>query len=166
MFDWMKQLWMVNFLLSPCFSLQRLIACLLAFHDELDFVSVHDSILEEFRSVLISSRSRQSLESQIEAIVKSKGTDLVERTAFLHVSVRQLAFSRLKLSSSQIFKDLLRQLLQGKALSIEDTVDLLTLKDNAESLEDYTTSLQLLNYAKVSCTLCLIFGFFLMLMIC
>ena len=58
------------------------------------------------------------------------------------------------LSSSQIFKDLLRQLLQGRALSIEDTVDLLTLKDNAESLEDYTTSLQLLNYAKVSCTLC------------
>jgi len=33
-------------------------------------------------------------------------------------------------------------------LSIEDTVDLLTLKDNTESLEDYTTSLQLLNYAK------------------
>lgn len=44
---------------------------------------------------------------------------------------------------------MLRLLLQGKALSIEDTVDLLTLKDNAESLEEYTTSLQLLNYAKV-----------------
>ena len=65
----------------------------------------------------------------------------------------------MELSSSQVFKDLLRQLLQGKALSIEDTVDLLTLKDNAESLEDYTTSLQLLNYAKVSYTFCLIFGF-------
>ncbi|KAF8798054.1 hypothetical protein BYT27DRAFT_7203757 [Phlegmacium glaucopus] len=102
-----------------------------AFHDELDFVSVHDGLLEEFRSILISSRVRQSLESQIEVIVRSKGTKLVERTAFLH-----------------IFKDLLRQLLQGKALSIEDTVDLLTLKDNAESLEDYATSLHLLNYAK------------------
>ena len=63
------------------------------------------------------------------------------------------------LSSSQIFKDLLRQLLQGKALSIEDTVDLLTLKDNAESLEDYTTSLQLLDYAKVGYTLYSNFGF-------
>jgi hypothetical protein len=62
-------------------------------------------------------------------------------------------------SSSQIFKDLLRQLLQGKALSIEDTVDLLTLKDNAESLEDYATSLQLLNYAKVGYILCSIFSF-------
>jgi len=38
-------------------------------------------------------------------------------------------------------------LLQGKALAIEDTVDLLTLKDN-ESSEDYVTSLHLLNYAK------------------
>lgn len=68
--------------------LQRLNTCLLAFHDELDFVSVHDSLLEEFGSVLISSRGRQSLESQIEAIVRSKGTDLAERTAFLHVSIR------------------------------------------------------------------------------
>lgn len=66
---------------------------LLAFHDELDFVSVHDGLLEEFRSVSISSRVRQSLESQIEAIVRSKGTKLVERTAFLHVSMR-LTFSR------------------------------------------------------------------------
>lgn len=88
MFNWTKQLWMVNFLLYTSFPfLLRLIAFLLAFHDELDFVSVHDSLLEEFRTVLISSRSRQSLESQIEAIVKSKGTDLVERTAFLHVSI-------------------------------------------------------------------------------
>ena len=60
--------------------------------------------------------------------------------------------------SSQIFKDLLRQLLQGKALSIEDTIDLLTLKDN-ESSEDYATSLHLLNYAKVGYILCSNFGF-------
>lgn len=75
------------FLNTSFLRLQRLIAFLLAFHDELDFVSVHDSLLEEFRSVLISSRSRQSLESQIEAIVKGKGTNLIERTAFLHVSI-------------------------------------------------------------------------------
>ena len=80
---------MVKFPVHTCFApLQRLIGCLLAFHDELDFVSVHDSLLEEFRSVLNSSRGRQSLESQIEAIVRSKGADLVERTAFLHVSIR------------------------------------------------------------------------------
>lgn len=82
--------------------MQRLIGCLLAFHDELDFVSVHDSLLEEFRSVLISSRGRQSLESQIEAIVGSRGTDLVERTAFLHVGFRSLTFSRF---GTQLFTD-------------------------------------------------------------
>ena len=80
---------MVKFPLHYSFApLQHLIACLLAFHDELDFVSVHKSLLKEFRSVLTSSRSRQSLESQIEAIVRSKGTEVVERTAFLHVSIR------------------------------------------------------------------------------
>ena len=42
---------------------------------------------------------------------------------------------------------------------MEDSVDLLTLKDNAESLEDYTTSLQLLKYAKVGHTLCSTFCF-------
>ena len=72
-----------NFPVHICFA--PLIAFLLAFHDELDFVSVHDCLLEEFRSVLISSRSRQSLESQLEVIVRSKGTALVERTAFLQV---------------------------------------------------------------------------------
>lgn len=65
----------------------------------------------------------------------------------------------MELSSSQIFKDLLRQLLQGKALSIEDAVDLLTLKDNTESIENYATGLQLLNYAKVVYKLSLIFPF-------
>jgi nuclear pore complex protein Nup133 len=49
----------------------------------------------------------------------------------------------------QIFKDLLRQLLQGKALSVEDIIDLLTLKDNTMSVEDYATSLHLLRNVKV-----------------
>ena len=50
----------------------------------------------------------------------------------------------------QIVKDLLRQLLQGKALSVEDAVDLLTLKDNSDTVEDYATSLHLLTNLKVS----------------
>lgn len=49
----------------------------------------------------------------------------------------------------QVFKDLLRQLLQGKALSVEDVVDLLTLKDNTMSIEDYASSLHLLKNVKV-----------------
>ncbi|KAJ7632668.1 hypothetical protein FB45DRAFT_978375 [Roridomyces roridus] len=81
------------------------------FHNDLDFVSVHQALLDEFRPVLESLRGRQSLEAQIDAI---------------------------------IFKDLVRQLLQGNALSMEDTVDVLTLKDNTTSVEDYTTALHLL----------------------
>ena len=50
----------------------------------------------------------------------------------------------------QVFKDLLRQLLQGRALSVEDIVDLLTLKDNTTSVEDYATALHLLARVDVS----------------
>ncbi|KAF8163334.1 methyltransferase type 11 [Crassisporium funariophilum] len=101
-----------------------------AFHDELDFVSVHEGLLQEFRTALQSVRTR-SLDGQIDAICKAKATRLVRRVAFTHK-----------------FRDCLRQLLQGKSLSIEDVVDLLTLKDNSDSVEDYATSLHLLSRVK------------------
>ena len=49
---------------------------------------------------------------------------------------------------NQIFKQLLRQLLQGKALSDEELVDLLSLKDNDESLDDFYVALHILTKAK------------------
>lgn len=49
---------------------------------------------------------------------------------------------------TQIFKQLLRQLLQGKALSDEELVDLLSLKDNDETLDDFYAALQILAKAK------------------
>lgn len=56
--------------------------------------------------------------------------------------------------SFQIFKQLARRLLQGKALSIEDAADALSLKDNAEEekLKDYVTALRLLVNAEVRLT--------------
>jgi hypothetical protein len=42
-------------------------------------------------------------------------------------------------------------LLQGKALSTEDAVDVLTLKNNTDTVEDYATALHLLARAQVSC---------------
>ncbi|KAJ7109426.1 hypothetical protein C8R44DRAFT_634983 [Mycena epipterygia] len=98
-----------------------------SFHNDLDFVSVHQALLEEFKPVLESLRGRQSLEAQIDAIVKSEASRLADHKAL-----------------TLIFKDLVRQLLQGNALSMEDTVDVLTLKDNTTSVEDYTTALHLL----------------------
>lgn len=43
----------------------------------------------------------------------------------------------------------MRQVLQGKALSVEDAVDVLTLK-NDEGVENYATALHLLAHAEVS----------------
>ncbi|KAF8212214.1 hypothetical protein K438DRAFT_1708496 [Mycena galopus ATCC 62051] len=97
------------------------------FHNDLDFVSVHQALLEEFKPVLDSLRGRQSLDAQIDAITKSEASRLTDYKAL-----------------ALIFKDLVRQLLQGHALSMEDTVDVLTLKDNTTSVEDYTTALHLL----------------------
>jgi nuclear pore complex protein Nup133 len=49
-----------------------------------------------------------------------------------------------------LFKQLVKNLLTGKALSIEDMVDLLTLKDNTDgdAPVDYATALHLLAQAK------------------
>ncbi|KAF9533020.1 hypothetical protein CPB83DRAFT_903494 [Crepidotus variabilis] len=102
-----------------------------SFHDGLDFISVHENLQQEFRSALASVRGRQSVDGQIETILKEKGIRVAGKPAFTH-----------------IFKDLLRQLLQGRALSTEDAVDLMTLKDNSESVEDYATSLHLLTNVK------------------
>ena len=41
-------------------------------------------------------------------------------------------------------------MLQGKVLDVEGVVDVLTLKDNADSIDDYATALHLLARAEVS----------------
>jgi nuclear pore complex protein Nup133 len=57
-----------------------------AFHDGLDFVSVHEGLLDEIRSVLVQARSRQSIDGQLDTIVKAKGEKIMGKQAFLHVS--------------------------------------------------------------------------------
>ncbi|KAH9934994.1 uncharacterized protein B0H18DRAFT_1082732 [Fomitopsis serialis] len=98
-----------------------------AFHDGLDFVSVHETLLEDLKSALASLRGRQPLETQIETITQAKVSKLFDRAAL---------------------QNLVRQLLQGKALSPEDMADVLSLKDNASSPEDFATALQLLARAQ------------------
>jgi nuclear pore complex protein Nup133 len=51
--------------------------------------------------------------------------------------------------SSKVFKNHARDILQGKVLNVEGLVDVLTLKDNGESMDDYATALQLLARAEV-----------------
>ncbi|KAG5635761.1 hypothetical protein H0H81_010181 [Sphagnurus paluster] len=98
-----------------------------AFHDDLDFVSVHEALLREFTTARETVRGRQSQENQIDIIIQITASKLSEKKALLHV-----------------FRGFVRDLLQGRALSIEDAVDVLTLKDNTSSVEDFATALHLL----------------------
>ncbi|KAF7967089.1 hypothetical protein HWV62_35891 [Athelia sp. TMB] len=104
-----------------------------AFHDDLDFVSVQEKLTQEFRSVPASGRGKQSLDVQVDNIAKKKAPALIATG---------------KAALLTIFKNLIRDVLQGKALSIEDAADILTLKDNTDSLEDYATALHLLARAQ------------------
>ncbi|KAF7796966.1 hypothetical protein EIP86_008154 [Pleurotus ostreatoroseus] len=103
-----------------------------SFHDGLDFVSVHERLLEELHSVLTSARSRQSLDVQAEAASKARASRLQNRKAFF-----------------SIFKQLVKRLMQGKALSTEDAADILSMKDNIPRVDDYITALHVLYHAQL-----------------
>ena len=63
-----------------------------AFHDGLDFVSVHETLIEDLKSVLATVRARQSLEMQVETIAQNKAGNLnANRKAFYNVSIPLLA---------------------------------------------------------------------------
>lgn len=110
-----------------------------AFHDGLDFVSVHDSLLEDLRSALSGSRSRQPIDQQVDIIARAKATRLI-------------ATGRRSLLG--VFKQLVKRLLQGKALNVEDAADALSLKDNEGEgqQENFVIALRLLVHAKVRFT--------------
>ena len=74
-----------NFLLSRYI---RLRLSPKAFHDGLDFVSVHETLLADLKSALASVRSRQSLEMQVDMIAQKKATKLATRKALYNVGVR------------------------------------------------------------------------------
>lgn len=60
----------------------------LAFHDRLNFVSVHRSLADELKSALPGrAGGKQSLESQVEAIMRAKATKLAQYSALPLVSL-------------------------------------------------------------------------------
>ena len=61
-----------------------------AFHNGLDFVSVHESLLQDLRSCLVAARARQSLDAQLDTILKAKGGKIFDKAAFTHVIVTLL----------------------------------------------------------------------------
>ncbi|KAA1471121.1 hypothetical protein DENSPDRAFT_837049 [Dentipellis sp. KUC8613] len=100
------------------------------FHDGLDFVSVQGILTGELKSALASVRVKQTLDAQAETITAAMASKLADKPQLRH-----------------IFKELVRSLLQGKALSMEGLADALSLKDNTGHVEDYATALHLLSRA-------------------
>ncbi|KAN0123739.1 Non-repetitive/WGA-negative nucleoporin C-terminal domain containing protein [Russula decolorans] len=98
-----------------------------AFHDGLDFVSVHEALTEELKSAIASVPGKQSLDRQVETILQRNASALTDKKVY-----------------PLIFKQLVRSLFQGKALSVEDIADVLSLKDNDTTIDDYATALHLL----------------------
>lgn len=101
-----------------------------AFHDGLDYISVHKKLIDELRAPLAGSKIRQSLESQVDIITKTIAPSL---KAKLYPGF----YSELR--------SCIKSLLQNHALGVEDLIDVLTLK---ESTLDFVVALQLIQNTK------------------
>ncbi|KZT09491.1 uncharacterized protein LAESUDRAFT_646564 [Laetiporus sulphureus 93-53] len=97
------------------------------FHIGLDFVGVHEALLEEFKAALAASGSRLPLDAQVKSISDSRAHHLQHYWGH-----------------RQLFKHLVRELLNGKALSPDDLAELVSLKDNSRSPRDYAIALGVL----------------------
>ena len=113
-------------------------------------MSVHESLLENLKTALAPLRGKQPLETQIETITRAKVSGLLDRVALQNVRLLYDFLLPTLTTPYQVFRQLVRQLLQGKALSPEDMADILSLKDNGPSPEDFATALQILARAQVS----------------
>ena len=94
-------------------------------------MSVHRKLLDELRALLEGSTAKLSLDSQVDIIVKEIAPSFKPRT---HPGFHAL------------LKAVIKDLLQGRALGVEDLADLLTLK---ESSLDFESSLDLIRDAQV-----------------
>ena len=92
---------------------------------------MHKRLIEELRAPLAGSKTRQSLESQVDVIIKAVAPSLKAKNypGF---------YSELRTC--------LKSLLQSHALGVEDLIDVLTL---IESTLDFAIALQLIENTKV-----------------
>lgn len=114
------------------------------FHSGLDFVSVHDALLDQFRPILEEPHGRISSEARLDAAAKRFSSGLSERPSLANVS-SELNDLPSPSDVSQLFKAMLHRLLGGNALSDEDLLDVLTLKDNRETPMNFDTAVNLLD---------------------
>lgn len=69
---------------------------LVAFHDDLDVVSVQEKLMEEFKAVTAATRGKQSLDAQIETIARAKASGLTETPPTAKTALLQVINSFLK----------------------------------------------------------------------
>jgi len=54
----------------------------IAFHDGLDFVSVHEALTEELKSAVASVPGKQSLDRQVETILQKKASVITDKKVY------------------------------------------------------------------------------------
>jgi hypothetical protein len=87
---WMKPFWIVCVLHWDICRRRYNDPSFLAFHDDLDFVSVQEKLIEDFKAVAAPIRGKHTLDAQIENIAKAKASALtstspIAKTALLQV---------------------------------------------------------------------------------
>ncbi|KAF8580879.1 hypothetical protein K439DRAFT_263579 [Ramaria rubella] len=102
-----------------------------AFNNALDFMAIHDTLLEQFSDEL-GNPPNFSIESRVRAISSVKCAVPSDRPAL-----------------QDLFQRILRQLLQGNALTEEEAVDLLSMKDNSARPTDFVDALIILSNSMV-----------------
>jgi nuclear pore complex protein Nup133 len=119
-----------------------------AFNNSLDFMAIHHTLLEQFNEEL-GNPANFAVESRVRAITSARCVVPSDRPALQDVGLaRLLRFPRLTLPM-QLFQRILRQFLQGNALTEADAVDILSLKDNTEWPTDFVDALIILSNSQV-----------------
>ncbi|KAK4053848.1 hypothetical protein OIV83_001504 [Microbotryomycetes sp. JL201] len=99
-----------------------------AIDDKLDLVNTQEGLRDVLTAVLSGPESRSPLDQQAAAITARVARSLSDRPA-----------------QTNLFNNILADLLRGSALSPEDLIDLLSLKDNTgEQSTDYAAALEVL----------------------
>ncbi|GJJ12103.1 hypothetical protein Clacol_006344 [Clathrus columnatus] len=98
---------------------------LLAFDTALDFVAIHDSLLQQFMDQGYSTEL--AVDTRVKRLTATKCSIPSDRAALQGA--------------------ILQQLLQGKALSEEDAVDLLSMKDNTQYSSNFVDALNIISHS-------------------
>jgi nuclear pore complex protein Nup133 len=104
-------------------------------------------LLTELKEALANTRGRHSIDAQVDIITREKASKINQNQLTIASLLSNAILREILMEEShlQIFKFLTKELLHGRALTVEDVVDLLTLKNNeADHVEDYATALYLL----------------------